>query len=124
MNNSTNNNRKEEILAKSRQAKKDEGLEYAEAKGMLFGERTMSITGIIVGLVAIFYGQFEALFAVATVILAHVIGQSYSTYRFKRSKYYLAWLIVGVVGTLYFFMLFIAATQEWTALLDRLWRFA
>jgi len=119
-----NNNHKEEILAKSRQSKKDEGLEHAESKGVILGEWIGAAFAIILIALSFFIGHAETIFAIGTIVFAHVFGQSLSVYRFKRTKYYLAWLILGVIGTLYFFMLFIAATQEWTMLLDRLWRFS
>jgi len=118
-----NNTRKEEILAKSRQSKKDEGMEYAEVKGFKLGERTGSVAAVILIALAFFIGQAETIFAIGTIIFAAVFGQSLTVYQFKKTKYYLAWVILGVVGTFHFFMLFIAATQEWTILLDRLWLF-
>ena len=125
MNNSTGNNenRKEEILAKSRQSLKDEGMEHAEMKGFVLGERLGSVVAIILIALAFFIGQPETIFAIGTVIFAMVFGQSITVYRFKRTKYYLAWLLLGLIGTMYFFMLFMAATQEWTPILERLWRY-
>ena len=118
-----NENRKEEILAKSRQSKKDEGMEHATAKGLKLGEWIGSAVAVIIMALAFFIGQAETIFAIGTIIFAVVFGQSLTVYRFKKTKYYLAWVVLGFVGTLYFFLLFIAATQEWTALLDRLWRY-
>ena len=113
---------KEEILAKSRQSTKDEGVEHAEIKGFKLGELMGSIAAMILIVFAFFIGQVETIFAIGTIAFATVTGQSLTVYRFKKSKYYLAWLILGVIGTAYFFMLFLAATQEWTALLKMLWR--
>ena len=125
MNNSTENNgsRKQEILARSRQSLKDEGMQHAEMKGFVLGERLGSAVAIILIALAFFIGQAETIFAIGTVIFAMVFGQSLTVYRFKRTKYYLAWLLLGLVGTMYFFMLFMAATQEWTPILERLWRY-
>jgi len=117
-----NGNRKEEILARSRKTLKDEGMEYAEMKGFVLGERIGSVAAIVLIALAFFIGQAETIFAIGTVIFAMVFGQSLTVYRFKRTKYYLAWLLLGAIGTFYFFMLFMAATQEWTVLLERLWR--
>jgi len=117
-----NINQKEEILAKIRQSNTDEGAEHAELKGFKLGERIGSVAALVLGVLAFFIGQAETIFAIGTVIFATVIGQSITVYRFKKTKYYLAWVVLGVVGTVYFFMLFIAATQEWSALLDSLWR--
>jgi len=124
MDNSTESNghHKEEILAKSRQSKKDEGVEHAEINGFKLGERIGSVTAMIIVAIAFFIGQAETIFAISTIVFATVFGQSLTVYRFKKSKYLLAWLILGVVGTIYFFILFLAATQEWTILLERLWR--
>ena len=120
--NEININRKEELLAKVRESNTDEGAEHAEINGFKLGERIGSVVALILIALAFFIGQAETIFAIATVIFATVIGQSLTVYRFKKTKYYLAWVILGVVGTIYFFMLFLAATQEWTALLDSLWR--
>jgi len=113
---------KEEILAKSRQSKKDEGVEHAEIKGFKLGERIGSVVAIILVVLAHFMGQAETIFAISAIMLATIFGQSLTVYRFKKSKYLLAWLVLGAVGTIYFFILFLAATQEWTVLLERLWR--
>jgi len=118
-----NGNRKEEILARSRQSLKDEGLEHAEKKGFYLGELIGSVFAMVLIVLAFFIGQAETIFAISTVVFAVVFGQSLTVYRFKKNKYYLAWLILGVMGTMYFFMLFMAATQEWTPILERLWKF-
>ena len=119
-----NGHSKEEILAKSRQSKKDEGVEHAEGRGFRLGEHMGSVAAAILVVLAFFIGQAETIFAIGAIIFTTAIGQSLAVYRFKKSKYHLAWLILGVVGTIYFFMLFLAATQEWTAILDRLWRWS
>ena len=123
MNNSSKDNtsRKEEILAKSRQSKKDEGMEHAEIKGLKLGEWLGSAVAIILGALAFFIGQDESIFAIGTLVFAMVFGQSLAVYRFKKTKYYFAWLILGIIGTIWFFVLFIAATQEWDKLLGLLW---
>ena len=118
-----NVSRKEELLAKSRQVGKDEGVEHAEVQGFKLGERIGSVAAMVVIVLAFFIGQAETIFAVGTIIFATVFGQSLTVYRFKKTKYYSAWVVLGIVGTVYFFMLFIAATQEWTAFLEILWRY-
>ena len=126
MDNSTESygHNKEEILARSRQSKKDEGVEHAEIKGFRLGERIGSVTAMFLVVLAFFIGQAETIFAIGTIVFAAVFGQSLTVYQFKKSKYLLAWLVLGVVGTIYFFILFLAATQEWTALLDMLWKWS
>ena len=43
----SNGSRKEEILARSRQSNKDEGMEHAEIKGFKLGERIGSVVAMI-----------------------------------------------------------------------------
>ncbi|MCL2372846.1 MAG: DUF6442 family protein [Defluviitaleaceae bacterium] len=122
MNNSPELN-KEDILARSRQSKKDEGVEHATIKGFRLGELLGSIVAMALIATAFFIGHFETVFAIGAIIFAHVLGQSLTVYLFKRTKYLLAWVILGIVGTIYFSFLFLAAMLEWIAVLDILWRF-
>ncbi|MCL2372845.1 MAG: DUF6442 family protein [Defluviitaleaceae bacterium] len=117
-----NGNRKEEILARSRQSKKDEGVEHATIKGLKLGEITGGAMAMVLVFLAFFLGQPVAFFAIGAVIFALAFGQSLAVYRFKRTKYLLAWVIISIMGMFHFFMLFLAATQEWTVILDRFWR--
>ena len=118
----SNSHNKEEILAKSRQSKKDEGIEHAEVKGFKLGERVGSVTAMFLVVLAFFIGQPETIFAIGTIIFATVFGQCLTVYRFKKSKYLLAWLVLTTVFSIHFFVLFLAATQEWAAILDMFWK--
>ncbi|MCL2397707.1 MAG: DUF6442 family protein [Defluviitaleaceae bacterium] len=115
MNNFTESgeNRKEEILAKNRQAKKDEGLENAKLKGNRLGEYTMSAVGIPLVIYSFVAGEIATFWAVGAIVFAFVLGQSLTVYRFTRRKYHLAWVILGVAGTIYFLVQFAAETQGW-----------
>jgi len=90
-------NRKEEILAKSKKAKGDEGLEYAKARGNKLGEYTMSVVGLPLIIFAFFTKEPAIFLALGAVVFAYVFGQSFAVYRFTKRKYHLAWVVLSVI---------------------------
>jgi len=91
-------NRKEEILAKSRQARKDEGVEYAELRGYKFAA---NIAFIAAGLPMIIYSILfsEVIVVLATVIFieAYYAGLHAMAYRLSKKPKYIFWAAMCAV---------------------------
>ena len=108
---------KEEILTKSRQANKDEGIEYAVTqgakKGNYFG---IEIVGFPLLLLSIITGQMLATYALASVILASWFGEFLAKYRILNQKRYLiAAICFGLlgIGAVVLFVRDIGTLQGW-----------
>ncbi|MCL2837789.1 MAG: DUF6442 family protein [Oscillospiraceae bacterium] len=118
MNNSIENgNRKEEILEKSRQARQDEGVEYAitqgTKKGNYFG---VEVVGFALLLLSLISGQMLAVYALSAVILASWFGEFLAKYRVLNQKRYLiAAIFFGVSGAVFvvLFVRDIGTIQGW-----------
>jgi len=115
MSSSENNSdsRKEEILARSRQSKKDEGVEYAALKGNKLGEITMAIVAIPIIIFALLRGEFAALLAVGASVSAFTFAQCLAEYRFTGRQYHLAWTIFTALATLTCVVLLVAVSFGW-----------
>ena len=106
-------NRKEEILARSRKSNKDEGVEYAALKGNKLGETTMAIVVIPILAFAILIREFTAFFAVGAAIAAFTFAQCLAEYRFTKRKYHLAWTIFMVMATIACLVIFVVISLGW-----------
>jgi len=106
-------NSKEEILAKSRRSKKDEGMEHATLKGNKLGEITMAIVAIPMLAFAILCGELAVFFAVGGSIAAFTFGQCLMEYRFTKRKYHLVWTIFTAAATIICLGLFVAVSLGW-----------
>ena len=114
MSNSTKSNydsRKEEILAKSRNSKGDEGLEHAQLMGFKLGEYTLSAVGIPLVFFTFFTRELAIFLALGIVLFAYVFGQSLSVYRFTKKKYHLAWVVLSAIFAIYMIVDFIILFQ-------------
>ena len=109
----SNGNYKEEILAKSRQLKKDEGLEHAQSKGNHLGEIILSAVGLPIAIYSIVIGEYAIAWACGAIVFAFVLGQSITVYRFTKRKYHLAWVVLSVLMMIFFPLQFLAETQGW-----------
>jgi len=108
-----NGSRKEEILAKSRNAKKDEGMEYAQVKGRRLGEYTLVAVLIPILVFALLRREFVAFHAVAATLFASVFGQCLMEYRFTKRTYHLIWTVGMAMGAIVFIVQFAAASLGW-----------
>ena len=106
-------NNKDEILERSRNAKKDEGMEYAKLRGNKLGESVMSIAAIPILVFAFLRGEFALFFAVGVPIAAFVFAQCLMEYRFSKRMYHLVWTIAMAIGTLVCMVLFLALSFGW-----------
>ncbi|MCL2843228.1 MAG: DUF6442 family protein [Oscillospiraceae bacterium] len=94
MNRSTESgNRKEEILAKSKQEGKDEGIEYAVTKGLKLGNYYTEVVGALLVFLCLLSGQTLTMWALFTLYGAHSFGDFLAKYRHFNQKRYL----VGVI---------------------------
>ena len=85
-----NSNRKEEILAKSRQLQQDEGIEYAVTQGAKKGNYyAIEIIGFPLLVLSLVTWQLLAIYALSSVILASWFGEFFAKYRILRQKRYL-----------------------------------
>jgi len=108
MSNLTDNNRKEDILAKSRQAQQDEGIEYAVSKGAMLGNYYTGGVGFVLIIASILTGQLLVLYAIFTLMGAHTFGEFLAKYRyFKQKRYMVGVILFGVLFGGYFAFLFV-----------------
>ena len=92
---------KEEILARSRQEKKDEGVEYALDRGRRAGITAMSL---IFMLICIFnFWQGYSNYAVFAMYWMYFGFESYGRYVGSKQKISLMGMVLGIVTSLTFF---------------------
>ena len=89
---------KEDILAKIRQEKNDEGMKYIENKGRKFG--VMGFTAIIIFI--IIYNLINGLdsYSVFSIFWSYAALESYGKYKILKEKTYLIATIAGIIASL------------------------
>lgn len=110
--------KKEEILAKSRASKCDEGFEFAENKGNKLGHIVLTVYGVFIVLVAALSGEIIALVALGTVLCAFSLVQSIVVYRSTKRKIYLVGATISGFMTPFLFVWF--AVHIWGVWMERL----
>jgi len=116
MSNAENNNdiRKEEILAKSRSEKKDEGEEYASLKGRKIGEVLgFYIMGLILVVLSIAIGQISTAWALLALAAAFSLGHDFTKYRFTKKARYMVDVVACIFGMLLATFAFLDYALEW-----------
>ena len=116
----SNNNRKEEILAKSRQSStdyNDEGMEHAVNKGAKMGSYLAGeVIGIPLFLLSVITGQWITVYALVSLYCAFNFGDFLAKFRFTQQKRYLIaatfYFVVGI-GAAALFILDTGALQGW-----------
>jgi len=94
----SNENRKEEILARSRQSQQDEGIEHAIGKGALLGNYYTGGVGFALIAFSFFADQFLVIYAVLSLYGAHCFGEFLAKYRyFKQKRYLVGVILFGVI---------------------------
>ncbi|MCL2837790.1 MAG: DUF6442 family protein [Oscillospiraceae bacterium] len=86
--------KKNEILEKSRKAKKDEGAEHAQTKGTKLGYILFLIMTNLIATYAVYIGDMALMFSQGAVMMMFGVGVSIEQYRFTKSK----WFILLAVG--------------------------
>jgi hypothetical protein len=111
MNDSTENNadRKEEILAKSRNSKQDEGKEFVEKKANRIGAVAFGVIALIL-LVFSVPSQMNVVNTIAALSFAFCIGGCIAPYRFTKKKSYLVGAIASAVAAIAFTLMVILPT--------------
>ena len=108
--------RKEEILAKSRQSRKDEGLEHAKMRGFALGDRIATVAiGIPLALIAVWggHGHHSAAWALLAYMAAFEFGGALTAYRFSKKKLYLVLTIGMAAGTVFAVARFLIKVLGW-----------
>jgi hypothetical protein len=118
MNNSTeNNNRKEDILEKSRQSRQDEGIEHAISQGARKGNYyALEIISFPLLILSLITWQLLAVYAFSSVILASWFGEFFAKYRIlKQKRYLIAAIFFGLHGlaVVVLFVRYVAMLQGW-----------
>ena len=101
-----NENKKAEILAKSKKNGKDEGMENADYRGSKIG---VIIYAVIAFFLMIFSipDRMDIVNTIAALSFAWVVGGTFSHYRFTRDKFYLAYFIASAVAAVAFALMVI-----------------
>ncbi|MCL2827701.1 MAG: DUF6442 family protein [Oscillospiraceae bacterium] len=119
MNNATegNGSRKEEILAKSRQSNKDEGIEHAVTQGAKKGNYfAIEIMGGLLFFLSLITEQWLPAYALFSTINASNVGEFLVKYQFLKQKRYLVaticFAVLGI-GSAILFVREIGMLQGW-----------
>ena len=106
--------RKEEILAKSRNANNDEGMEHAKMRGFKLGDKIATWTvGIPLMVFSACVGQYNVAWALASYMMAFEFGAALTAYRFTKKKPYLALVIGTAILAMFAALRFIANVLGW-----------
>ncbi|MDO5783543.1 MAG: DUF6442 family protein [Eubacteriales bacterium] len=85
--------KKEDILAKSRAEKQDEGVEYAANKGRNYGVKALCATFVVLVLLNSYLGQSND--SIFTMFWMYCGFESVGKYRASGNK---VWLVIGIMG--------------------------
>ena len=96
-----NENKKAEILAKSRKAKKDEGMENADYRGSKIGVIVYAVVAFFLAIFSI-PDKIYIVNVIASLSFAWVVGGTFSYYRFTKKKSYLVCVIASAAATVAF----------------------
>ena len=108
------NDRKNEILEKSRQSKQDEGVENARMRGFKFGDRVATwVVGIPLSALSAFTGQYNVAWALLTYMAVFEFGAAVTTYRFTKNKIYLIIAVGMALFTVFTTFIFVSNVLEW-----------
>lgn len=94
-------NKKAEILAKSKKAKKDEGMENADYRGSKIGVIVYAIVAFFLVIFSI-PDKMSIVNAIASLSFAWVVGGAFSYYRFTRKKSYLVCVFTSAISAVAF----------------------
>ncbi|MCC0638340.1 MULTISPECIES: DUF6442 family protein [unclassified Clostridioides] len=99
---------KEEILNKSRQSRKDEGLEYVENKGRKIGYIAFTCVFCFIVIFNAFIGQKS--YTVAALFWTFIVAESIAKYQFTRKKQYIFVATFSLIVTITSLINFVSAS--------------
>jgi hypothetical protein len=106
-----NEKRKEEILAKSRMSKRDEGMENADIKGTKIGVIAYAIISFILIIISI-PNQMNVVYTIAALSFTFCFGGTVSHYRFTKNKLYLLGAVWSVIAAITFALMVILSVVK------------
>ncbi len=89
---------KEEILTRSRNENKDEGMSAAENKGRKIGSLVFCLVFIFITVFNLLNGQSN--YAPAAMFWAFIAAESYPKYVFTKQKTYMVTTVAGAVASI------------------------
>ncbi|HCL00809.1 MAG TPA: hypothetical protein DHW61_00035 [Lachnoclostridium phytofermentans] len=92
--------KKADILEKSRQSYKDEGLEFAENQGRKIGFVAFVLLFVFLAIFNLFFGETGTFHAISSLFWVFMAAEAYGKYRFVRSKAYLVTAIAGSIASI------------------------
>ena len=98
---------REEILKRSRQEKRDEGMSAAENKGRKIGAAAFCAVCAAVVVFSLFRNEEQVFYAAMTMFWAYCAAEAYPVYRFTRKTTYLVTVVAGSIAVAAFFALFV-----------------
>ena len=105
---SNSGNRKEEILEKSRQARKDEGVEYAELRGhKVAANFAFLVAGMPMIIYSTLFGETLVVLALTTFIEAYYACLHAMAYRLSKKTNHIFWAAVCIVAFIFCVFLFV-----------------
>lgn len=96
---------RDEILAKSRKEKNDEGLREAQNKGRRIGTAAFACMVIVILIFDMIQGKDS--YSVLAIFWAYIAAQNYPLYRFTNKSSYLLATIMSTVVALAFLVAYI-----------------
>lgn len=104
---------KEEILEKSRQSHKDEGIEYAENQGRKIGFIVFSLLFAFLIIFNLFFGESSTFHALSSLFWAFIAAEGYGKYNFSKRKVYLVTVIAGSIASVVSVANYVLATLRY-----------
>ena len=96
-----NEDRKAEILARIRQAKKDEGMENADYRGTKIGVIVFAVVALFLAIGSV-PDRMYIVHAIASLSFAWVVGGTISYYRFTKRKSFLVCVVASAIASVAF----------------------
>ncbi len=100
---------KEEILAKSRSERTDEGMENAGNRGRQFGFIAFCAMFIVLMVFIVLFDSVKTFFAISALFWIYVSVEAYAKYRFAKNKACMVTTVAGGVAAFAFLANYILA---------------
>lgn len=105
---------KNSILEKSRNSKRDEGMEYAEDKGRKVGFVIFCFIYLFIILFNLFFSRFSnpVFYATSSMFWVFISAEAFQKFKFTQKKIYLVTTISGAIATVLWLANFIIITLK------------